>query len=210
MAPPLLNDALERFAALSLRERILIGVGVAAVGFLALDRLVLTTLRERQAELETQRATLDSELTALRARRDGDATPEPSQADLAAKRQQRDALAERLQAAQRVREDLIARPLAATEMMRRALRTPSRMVVNSMKVLPVQPLKSGSTATLYRHGIELQLRGGYGDLVDHLARLEQDPRIFWSGMRLATTSYPENTLTISLYTISTSELPELR
>ena len=57
--------------------------------------------------------------------------------------------------------------------------------------------------TLYRHGIELTLEGGFADLVSYLDALEDMPqRLLWGAMRLKVAQHPRALLTLRVYTLS--------
>lgn len=77
--------------------------------------------------------------------------------------------------------------------------------------LPSTPLTASDTpaataangAPIYRHGIELEVRGAYLDLLAYLKALEQrHPLLFWSDITLNAQTYPENTLRVTLYLLS--------
>jgi MSHA biogenesis protein MshJ len=69
-------------------------------------------------------------------------------------------------------------------------------------VKPALPpfLKGGG---IYRHGVEIVVEGGYGDLVTYLAALESmQGNLFWDKAALRTDQYPNSTLTLTIYTMS--------
>lgn len=56
---------------------------------------------------------------------------------------------------------------------------------------------------LYRHGVELTLRGSYLDMVDYMHALETLPtQLFWGKAQLDAEDYPNVRLTLTLYTLS--------
>jgi MSHA biogenesis protein MshJ len=56
---------------------------------------------------------------------------------------------------------------------------------------------------LYRHGVELTVRGNYLDLVDYMTTLESLPtQLFWGKAHLEVENYPAVRLTLTLYTMS--------
>jgi MSHA biogenesis protein MshJ len=58
-------------------------------------------------------------------------------------------------------------------------------------------------AVLYRHGVELTVRGGYLDMVDAMGALEALPtQLFWGRAQLDVEDYPKARLTLTLYTLS--------
>ncbi|HJV85657.1 MAG TPA: MSHA biogenesis protein MshJ [Noviherbaspirillum sp.] len=57
--------------------------------------------------------------------------------------------------------------------------------------------------SIYRHGVEIVVQGGYMDMLDYLAQLESMPwQLFWGKAKLETDEYPKATLTLTLYTLS--------
>jgi MSHA biogenesis protein MshJ len=56
---------------------------------------------------------------------------------------------------------------------------------------------------LYRHGVELTVRGSYLDMVDYMTALEALPtQLFWGRAQLDAEQYPSARLTLTLYTLS--------
>ena len=56
---------------------------------------------------------------------------------------------------------------------------------------------------LHRHGVELVVQGTYADLVSYMAALENmQGRIFWGGAALKADTYPNATLSLTVYTIN--------
>lgn len=73
--------------------------------------------------------------------------------------------------------------------------------LESLRMVPGAPVE-GST-DLYRHGVELSLRGGYFDLAQYLAGLEKLPvRLLWGRMELQVEQYPEVRLILQVNTVS--------
>jgi MSHA biogenesis protein MshJ len=106
------------------------------------------------------------------------------------------------------------------------LRANGRLKLVSLKTLPVttlndaaaQPAAPTATAVpagaatppvvkspdlLYRHGVELTVRGSYLDMVDYMHALETLPtQLFWGKAQLDAEAYPNVRLTLTLYTLS--------
>jgi MSHA biogenesis protein MshJ len=56
---------------------------------------------------------------------------------------------------------------------------------------------------LYRHGVEVTVRGSYMDMIDYMNALETLPtQLFWGGARLEVEDYPTARLTLTMYTLS--------
>lgn len=61
-------------------------------------------------------------------------------------------------------------------------------------------------ALLYRHGVEVTVRGNYLDMVDYLTTLESMPaRLFWGSAELTVEQYPNSRLRLTVYTLSLDE-----
>jgi MSHA biogenesis protein MshJ len=64
--------------------------------------------------------------------------------------------------------------------------------------VPEKPLNE-----IYRHGVEVTLRGSYLDLVGYLRQIESQPaRMFWDKVSLTVSEYPVITMKLIVYTIS--------
>jgi MSHA biogenesis protein MshJ len=72
---------------------------------------------------------------------------------------------------------------------------------------PAEPAPAAPGAAtpdlLYRHGVELTVRGNYLDMVNYLDALEKMPtQLFWGRAVLEVDEYPNAYLTLTLYTLS--------
>ena len=57
--------------------------------------------------------------------------------------------------------------------------------------------------SLYRHGVELVLEGGFADLLQYLRAVEALPQhVLWGGISLKVEQHPKSVLTLRVYTIS--------
>ena len=76
----------------------------------------------------------------------------------------------------------------------------------SLKTLDAEVVGAPATVqlgSLYRHGVELVLEGSYASFASYLARVERMPYgVFWGGLELDATAYPNLTLKLTLYTLS--------
>ncbi|MGL5815565.1 MAG: MSHA biogenesis protein MshJ [Aeromonas sp.] len=73
--------------------------------------------------------------------------------------------------------------------------------------LKPEPLMAGEQkVNLFRHGIRLQLEGGYFDVYQYLKALEALPRHFyWQGFDYRVVEHPRAAVTMEIYTLSTSK-----
>lgn len=77
----------------------------------------------------------------------------------------------------------------------------------SLTSLKPEPLMAGEQkVNLFRHGIRLQLEGGYFDVYQYLKALEALPRHFyWQGFDYRVVEHPKAAVTMEIYTLSTSK-----
>jgi MSHA biogenesis protein MshJ len=58
----------------------------------------------------------------------------------------------------------------------------------------------------YRHGLEIELKGGYAGLVHYLEEIEDLPwRFYWQVLEVETLNYPDNRIRIEVSTLSLNE-----
>ena len=60
-----------------------------------------------------------------------------------------------------------------------------------------------TTPTLYRHGVELELEGGFNELLAYLQAMEALPqRVLWGSVGFKVHQHPRSVLTLRVYTLS--------
>lgn len=68
---------------------------------------------------------------------------------------------------------------------------------------PAQTITTQNGSTLYRHGISLQLKGSYGQLLEYVRRLEQlQGKLFWRGLGFELEQYPVAHIRLDFFTLS--------
>jgi MSHA biogenesis protein MshJ len=219
-----------RVDALSLRERVMLFAATAAVYVFLMHFIGLGPMFAKQDLLRNQIVQQQNNLEGIdneisekvkAAQVDPDA---PARERIAAVRAQTEALAVSLRAMQ---NGLVA-PERMAPLVEAILRANGRLQLASMRTLPVEPVHgsgnpaaAGSTAgsavdtaanaaaaakpaaLLYRHGVEVTVRGNYLDMIGYMAALESMPtQLFWGGARLETETWPSSRLTLTLYTLS--------
>jgi MSHA biogenesis protein MshJ len=211
----------ERIDARTLRERALMFVTAALTIVFLLAALLLNPLLAKRtalrAELSQQRgniAGIDGEITAkvLAYATDPDAA---SRSRLATVNADTARLATSLRAMQKG----LVPPERIAPLLEAILRSNGRLQLVSMTTLPAGPLGAPATPApanaaapaapvnphelLYRHGVELTVRGNYLDMVKYLDALEAMPtQLFWGQAALQVEEYPNSRLTLTLYTLS--------
>ena len=219
-------DVAASMDALSLRERgMVFGATIAVLAF-AGHTFVLTPQDAKQAALRTQieqqqaaSTAIDAEITARveGSRIDPDAQ---SRTRLNTMQQEMGQLGSELLAL----EHGLVPPERMGPLVEGILRANGRLKLVSMRTLPAEPLAApGATAAtaapaapatpapaaggdvplLYRHGVEVTVRGNYLDMVDYMSTLDAMPtRMFWGRAQLDVETYPTARLTLTLHTLS--------
>lgn len=202
----------ERIDELSLRERalsFLVVIGVlyafAAVALFAPLRAEQTRLERALTANQNQIQAFDRQTQALvgASTRGGDVE---QRRKLAALQEQLRALDGSLNGAT---EGLVS-PREMGRLVDQVLRRSSALQVVRVENLPPVPLFSGKDGApvpgqqaIYKHGLRMELRGRYRDIVSYLRTLEGLPwKVLWGGISLRTDATPYSTVTLTLYTLS--------
>jgi MSHA biogenesis protein MshJ len=78
--------------------------------------------------------------------------------------------------------------------------------VENLPPAPLLDAKDGIKTTqqiVYKHGLRIQFKGRYTDIVNYLRALESLPwKVFWGEISLQTEAYPFSTITLVVYTLS--------
>lgn len=217
-----LVDLLARVDALTLRERGLLFAAAAAVIVFVGHTAVLgpvyseqEALRDQINQQQNNLMGLDGEIAAkVQAYQvDPDA---PARQKLDAIRQETAVLGDSLLAM----EHGLVPPERMAPLVDTILRANARLTLVSMRTLPVESMSAlggqgaatqaapaatpaKPTELLYRHGVEVTVRGNYLDMVEYMSALEAMPtRLFWGRAQLDVEEYPASRLTLTLYTLS--------
>jgi len=197
----------------SLRERALIFFAAAFVLVAILNTTLISPLLAKQRAISGEIAQMQSEAslfqgqvqTVVRARReDPDAA---SRKKLEQLRQQFADYEKRVQE----KQGRMVPPDRIAGLLEDILTRNRRLEMVSLKTLPVgslSELQSGivakiQTHQIFRHGVEITVKGGYLDLLNYVGELEKLPlRMYWTKIDLAVDVYPEVTMKLAVYTLS--------
>lgn len=217
-----------RVEALQPRERVMaFGAAVVVLVFLA-NSLVFAPLSRKEAALRSTLAQqagaidgIDADVAA-KARAYAIDPNDALRKRLAALR----AETERTSADLRTMQKGLVPPERIAPLLESILRANGRLTLVSLKTLPVTTLNDAAAPAvpavsaapaaaavtppvvkapdlLYRHGVELTVRGSYLDMVDYMHALETLPtQLFWGKAQLDAEEYPNVRLTLTLYTLS--------
>jgi MSHA biogenesis protein MshJ len=214
-----------RVDALSQRERIMSFAAGAALLYAVAQIGVIGPLLRKQDLLHIQVVQQQNNIAGINAEitqklKEAEADPDaPVRARLAATREESARLGETLRSMQ---QGLVP-PERVAPLLESILRANGRLKMVSLRTLPVEPLsglgaKKDAAAEdpaakpmpkrelLFRHGVEVTVRGSYLDMVDYMTALEGLPtQLFWGKAQLEVEEYPSVRLTLTLYTLSLDE-----
>lgn len=222
----------DRIAGLSRREQLLAILVSCVVVYALCDVLILTpqatrknTWSANQQQLQSQLNTLEQEIASVSQQ------PPISPEVLALKKAELHQLKRQVDTLDAISANTASVTPRIGELVKGVLQSQRRNVaLDSLKTLPVkiiqttlQPssartqgrsVSTSATATpqtsLYRHGVELELRGRYLDLLAYLQALEGSSKaVFWSDARLAKTNTAELTLKVTIFMLSDQPNPKL-
>lgn len=203
---------------MSLRERVLIFSALAFLLVSLVNALFIDTLLEEQKKLSGQvvrqqekTKEIQARIEALLQARRNDANS-PLRLRLNQVKQQ---VAEGDAYLQDRRDRLVA-PEKMADLLRQVLGRNGKLQLVGLQTLPVAPLiektvKPDGAGTapeqmdrqVFRHGVQITVRGGYPELLSYLAELERLPaKMFWGMAKMNVVQYPAAELTLTIYTLS--------
>ncbi|MEW6314267.1 MAG: type II secretion system protein GspM [Pseudomonadota bacterium] len=208
----------ERIDEMTLRERAMVFAAAALIVVTLINTLFLDPLLARQKQLSEQVVQQQERMKAIRVQIEslvqarGEDPNSANRARLAQIRRQLSEAETFLQG----KQDGLVPPEKIADLLERMLQHNRRLQLLALKTLPVSSLledvkdaKDEKAAEgvpgqlVYKHGVELTVRGGYLDLMNYLVELERLPEhMYWGRASLSVETYPAATLTLTLYTLS--------
>jgi len=201
-----------RIDALSLRERAILFVALLAALFLFANQALFPPLRAQQKQLEQQSRDKLAQLNTINSqvgRIIAEGTEDPDAAQRARAAELRRQFAELEISAADITRGLVS-PREMTRLVHTMLRENRALqLVKAENLSPEAISLEGSekptagAPAVYRHGLRLQVRGRYADIVRYLNRLERlNWRVMWGEVKLETEHYPVTHATLVIYTLS--------
>jgi MSHA biogenesis protein MshJ len=204
---------------LSLRERTMIFVAAAFVVISLINVLLIDPLLAKQKLLSSQVAQRQEKMKELQAqiqnivqaKRDSEHSPLRNR--LVQLKQQLDEQDNYLHS----RTDRLIDPDKMAELLKKVLDHNGSLQLVELKTLPVSPLieppkgtaagktssQTGTQRQIFKHGVQITVRGGYLDLIRYVTTLEKLPeQMFWGEASLSVDKYPDSLFTLTLYTLS--------
>ncbi len=219
-----------KFQALSVRERLMAVLGMLAALYFLFAAALLGPQGKKNQALQQQIEQQQTELTAFTKMR-SELSSKQQVDPLAQERAERDELRLQVLQAQSVIGQMTTGKQLSEVIRAMIVATPG-LTLASLKTLPVEtffkavaatPAKPANPApsktpagtasapqvieppvlTLFKHGIEVTVKGNYPVLLAYMQGLQRSPNpVFWGNVSLDVTTYPEATLKMTVYTLS--------
>ncbi len=219
-----MKQRLQKYAdgidAMALRERAMFFGAVALVTVTLLQVFLLNPVLSRRNQLAALIAQQQEETKAIQAQVETLVRPGVQDPN-AVNREKLKGLREQMQRYDRQFEEQqqqFVSPKKMASMLRSMIAKNPKLQLLSLRNLPSTSLSQGAAALpgaadararaaggreVYRHAVELSVKGGYFELLDYLAALERLPqRVFWDGFDLSVEQYPLSVLKLTIYTLS--------
>lgn len=219
----MLKQRWQRFSefvdAKTLRERTMIFLMIATVLGALIHALFIDPLLTKQSRLTRQLQDHETRIGAMRMVTQTTLTQRRIDPN-AENRARLAALNERLAAIDKELGDLgsqVVPPQQMPRLLQNLIAQNQGLELASIKTLPASDLVtetvplSGSGAAssiankvpIYKHGVEIQVIGGYHDLLRYMTQLENSPwRMYWNDAHLKVEKFPLSRLTLKVYTLS--------
>lgn len=206
-------DFANRIDAMSLRERALMFITLLVALYFLTVNVLFGPLNMERDRLQQQVNQKHQETQALELQ--VQALAGTGEHPDAAKRKKLEALQENL----KIMDTELVRATSGLVTPREMARLVEQMLLKNrglqvMKVesLPATPLLNvienavGSGPMVYKHGMNIEVKGGYMDILRYLKSLEALPwKVFWGKVTLKTEKYPDSRASVLIYTLSTRE-----
>lgn len=219
-----MKQLLQKYAdgidAMALRERAMFFGAVALVLMTLLQVFLLNPVLSRRNQLSAQIAQQEDETKAIRAQIQALVRPKVQDQDELNRdrlKSLREQMAQLDRQFEQQQQQFVA-PEKIAAMLENLIAKNRKLQLLSLRNLPgagVSPgagapagaaggrARAGGAREVFRHTVELSVRGGYFDLLDYLAALERMPqRVFWDGFELSVAQYPQSVLKLTIYTLS--------
>lgn len=210
------ESARSKVDAMSLRERAMIFAAAAFIVVSAANAFLLEPLLKKQKLISDQVVQQQEKIKELQSnmqdflqsKRDDEHSPLRVRInELRAQLQEDDAYL-------KSRRDRLVAPDEITGLLEQMLQKNQKLQLVKMETLPLTPLieqpvlpagkkPDSGKQQIYKHGVQITLRGGYLDMLQYLTALEKLPtQMFWGEASLSVEKYPEAVLTVTVYTLS--------
>lgn len=216
-----LDKLIAKVDAMSLRERALIFAAVVFLLISLVNTFMLAPLLLQQKKLSNQVVQQQEKMKEVRGQIEA-LIQAKSANETSPQRKHMSQLRQELEegsAYLKSNQEKLVPPEKMADLLRQMLGKNANLQLMALQTLPVTPLleKDSSKAEavavpatqvvlekqIFKHGVEMTVRGNYLDLLQYLNSLEHMPtQMFWGKVHLAVGQYPAADLTLTLYTLS--------
>lgn len=216
--------------AMSLRERIMVFAGAALTLILLLNALLFDPQFAQQKQLSQQIKSEQSKIAEMqteiqqkvKSRADD---PDAANKELLKQLQQQ---SQQMHADLLGLNNVLVKPENMASVLEDILKRNGKLRLISLNTLPVSSLTSAApneakvpvekgvvptpaataqsladTSQIYKHGVEIVVQGTYLDMMSYMSALEAMPwQLFWGKATMHVETYPEATLSLTLFTLS--------
>jgi len=213
-----MKKLLQRYAdsidSMGLRERVMFFAAVTLVMVTLLQVFLLNPVLARRTLLGAQIAQQEDETKAIRLQIEALVRPnvkDPNELNRGKLKSLREQMAQLDRQLEEQQQQFVA-PEKILAMLENVIAKNRKIQLLSLRNLPGSNSSSVAVAptgvsTVFRHTVELSVRGNYFDLLDYLAAMERMPqRVFWDEFELSATRYPQSVLRLKIHTLSREKL----
>lgn len=210
--------ACSKIDGMSLRERTIVFLAAAFAVVALANAALLDPLLVRQKTLSARVVQQQEKMKELQAQMQGlsQARREDEHSPLRTRLAQLRRQLQEQEAYLQSRRDRLVEPDKMAGLLEQVLNKNEKLQLVELKTLPASPLVARPAADapagqgqpdtqkqIFKHGIQITVRGGYLDMLHYLAALEKMPvQMFWGEVSLNVDKYPDAVLTLTLYTLS--------
>lgn len=214
-----------KVAALSKRERIYIFIAVVVAGLWLINSLLLVPLFAQQKVLRSQLSQQQQQVNEVKTQissiqqENSPNSTSPQRTRINQLKQQFD----EGNAFLKSNREKLVQPEKMAEHLRQILSRNNRLQLVSLNTLAATPLleqaadknadkpkvsqvagaEAGMDKQVFKHGVQMTLRGNYLDLLQYLSALEKLPQqMYWAQAQMNVVQYPSTELTVTVYTLS--------
>ncbi|MFA6921317.1 MAG: type II secretion system protein GspM [Gallionella sp.] len=201
-----------RVEALAVRERVMVLAAAVVLLLFLVNLILINPLLTRQKTMSAQLAQQHMQMRELQVTLEAvqqfkrDDAHSPERARIAQLKAQLNESNRFLQ----TRSDHLVDSRKIGQLLEQMLRGNWQLV--ELKTLPVslliEPVAGGravidekSMPKIYKHGVQVTVRGSYQDLLNYLVALEKMP-LFWGEVSVSAAKYPDAVMTLTVYTLS--------
>lgn len=210
---------------MSLRERVVIFLAAAFVLVASVNAVLLNPLLVKQAALSAQLVQKQEKMKELQAQlhSHSQARQDDQHSPLRTRLEQLKQQLQEQDGYLQSHRDRLVEPDKMANLLELVLSKNDKLQLIELKTLPASPLVEKPQAVaqppaadlpagqqqpdaqkqVFKHGIQITVRGGYLDMLRYLDALEKMPaQMFWGEVSFSVDKYPDAVLTLTLYTLS--------